>query len=154
MAKKERLEGRNGEIWHRYTVRAQTQEMIAEELGISQERVSQIIREIRAAIPPIDRDQLVASSLELVSYVKQQAMEIVDMAGAPVFVGKDGDIARDENGEVVRDHSGRLAALKMAMDADNVLAKRLGLDSPTKIEQSGSVRYEIVGGGVEVEGLT
>lgn len=149
-----RHEGRNGEIWHRYTVRQQTQEMIAEELNISNQRVSQILADVRAAIPPINRDQLVSQSLELVAYVKQQAMDIVDMAGAPVFVGKDGDIARDEDGNVVRDHSGRLAALKMAMDADNVLAKRLGLDSPTKIEQSGSVRYEIVGEGVEVEGLT
>jgi hypothetical protein len=149
---KERLEGRNGEIWHRYTVRQQTQAMIAEELNISQARVSEIITEVRASIPPIDREQLVASSLELVAYVKQQAMEIVDLAGAPVFVGKDGAIAYDENGQVVRDHSGRLAALKMAMDADNVIAKRLGLDAAQKIEQSGSVRYEIV--GVDTEDLS
>lgn len=147
-----RHEGRNGEVWHRYAVRGQTQERIADDLGISQPRVSQILAEVRASIPEPDRQQLIASSLELINFVKDQAMEIVDLAGAPVFVGKDGSIAYDEDGSVVRDYSGRLAALKMAMAADDVMAKRLGLDAATKTEVSGGVRYEIV--GVDVTALS
>lgn len=140
-----RHEGRNGEVWHRYAVRMQSQERIAEDLGISQVRVSQIIAEVRALIPPVDRQQMVSASLELIAHVKDQALELVDMAGAPVFVGKDGQIAYDENGNVVRDYSMRINALKTALAADDVMAKRLGLDAATKVESSGTVRYEIVG---------
>jgi hypothetical protein len=45
-----RLEGRNGQIWRRY-VQGQTQARIGEELGLSQQRVSEVIAEVREAIP-------------------------------------------------------------------------------------------------------
>lgn len=147
-----RHEGRNGEVWHRYAVRMQSQERIAEDLGISQPRVSQIIAEVRASIPEPDRQQMIASSLELIAHVKDQALELVEMAGAPIFVGKDGIIATDEHGNVVRDYSMRINALKTALAADDVMSKRLGLDAATKVEHSGGVKYEIV--GVDLEALS
>lgn len=124
----------------------QSQERIAEDLGISQVRVSQIIAEIRATIPPVDKQQMIAASLELIAYVKNSAIEMAEMAGAPVAVGKDGEILIDpETGNVVRDFALRDRALKTALAADDVMAKRLGLDAATKTEVSGQVRYEIVG---------
>lgn len=149
---KERLEGRNGEIWHRYAIRSQTIERIAEDLNLSNQRVSQILDEIRKSIPEPDRQELVKHSIELLQYAQDTALEIVAMTPAPVFVGKDGSIAYDEKGEVVRDYSGRLRALETAIKANDTIAKRLGLDSPTKIETSGAVRYEIV--GVDLEALS
>lgn len=147
-----RLEGRNGEVWHRYAIRSQTQAKIAEELGIGQQRVSQILDDVRKTIPEPDRQELVKHSIELLQYAQDTALEIVAMTPAPVFVGKDGSIAYDENGNVVRDYSGRLRALETAIKANDTIAKRLGLDSPTKIETSGAVRYEIV--GVDLEALS
>jgi transcriptional regulator with XRE-family HTH domain len=123
----------------------QSQERIADDLGITPQRVSQIIAEVRASVPAVDKQQMIASSLELIAHVKDQALELVEMAGAPIFVGKDGSIAYDEKGNVVRDYSMRINALKTALAADDVMAKRLGLDAATKTEVSGSVRYEIAG---------
>jgi len=146
LATRARHEGRNGEVWHRYAVRMQSQERIAEDLGISQVRVSQIIAEVRASVPAVDKQQMIAASLELIAYVKNSAIEMAEMAGAPVAVGKDGVPLYDpETGEVVRDFALRDRALKTALAADDVMAKRLGLDAATKTEVTGQVRYEIVG---------
>lgn len=145
-ASEDRLEGRNGEVWRWFTIRGKTQEWIAQHYGISNQRVSQIIKEVRDAIPPIDKAELVQESLELIKEVKARAMEIVDMAGAPVAVGKDGVVLYDPvNGEVVRDYAGRLRALDMALKADDTMAKRLGLDAASKVESTATVKYEIVG---------
>ena len=141
-----------GEVWHRYTVRMQSMERIADDLGISHQRVSQIVAEVREKLDPVDKAKMLEASLELIAYVKDMAIEMVEQAPAPVFVGKDGDIAHDENGNVVRDYALRDRALKTALAADDVMARRLGLDSPTKIEQSGGVRYEIV--GVDMDDLS
>jgi hypothetical protein len=120
-------------------------ERIADDLNLSVQRISQIIAEVQRSIGPVDREKMIQESIELIKFVKDQAIDIIEMAGAPVFVGKDGTIARDENGEVVRDYSGRIAASKLALDADNTIAKRLGLDAATKTEVTGNMRVEIVG---------
>lgn len=141
----ERLEGRDGDIWRRYTIYSWTQERIAREYGISRERVSDILERVRASLPETDRSALINASMELIHEVKARALEIADMAGAPVAVGKDGLPLMDpETGAVVRDYSGRLRALETAMKADDVLAKRLGLDAAQKTETTASVRYEVV----------
>lgn len=54
MADPERLGGRNGDVWRAYLL-GRTQESIAEEYGISQQRVSQIISEVRESIPEVNR---------------------------------------------------------------------------------------------------
>ena len=144
------MDGRNGEVYHRYAVRMQSQEQIAEELSISQQRVSQIIAEVQASLDPVDKGKMIAASLELIAYVKNSAIEMAEMAGAPVAVGKDGEILVDpDTGQVVRDYALRDRALKTALAADDVMAKRLGLDAATKTEVSGQVRYEIAGVNME-----
>jgi hypothetical protein len=46
----DRLDGRDGEVWRAY-VGGATQERIAAEHGITQQRVSQVLAEVRATIP-------------------------------------------------------------------------------------------------------
>lgn len=146
----DRLVGRNGEVWRWYSIRGKTQEWIAEHYGIDQSYVSRIIKEVRDSIPPIDKAELVQESLELIKEVKARAMEIVDLAGAPVAVGKDGKILYDPvTDEIVRDYAGRLRALDMALKADDTMAKRLGLDAASKVESTATVKYEVVGVGEE-----
>lgn len=49
-----RLDGRNGDIWRAY-VGGATQEAIASEYGVSQQRVSQVLAEVRDSIPDTAR---------------------------------------------------------------------------------------------------
>jgi len=141
-----RLEGRNGEVWRRYAIYGWTQERIAEEHGISQARVSEIITEAKKTMAPVDRSELVQQSLDFLREVQARALEIADMAGAPVAVGKDGNILHDpDTGAVVRDYGGRLRALETAAKMDAQIAKRFGLDAPEKHEVTAKVNYEIVG---------
>ena len=62
-ADNERLSGRNGQIWQAYLL-GHTQEAIAAEHGISQQRVAQILREIRKSIPDEDVAELRRVDLE------------------------------------------------------------------------------------------
>jgi transcriptional regulator with XRE-family HTH domain len=140
-----RLEGRNGSIWRGHTIYRRTQEDLAEEFGITQARVSQIITEVRAGIPKHDLDAMRQESLDLYSELGRRALEIVDLVPAPVFVGKDGSIAYDESGEVVRDYTGRLRAMETAAKFDAERRKLMGLDAAQKAEVSGNVTYQIVG---------
>lgn len=63
VAKPERLEGRNGQVWRAYIL-GSTQEQIAAEHGVSRQRVGQILEEIRASIPAADRADAALVDLE------------------------------------------------------------------------------------------
>ena len=139
-----RMEGRDGEIWRGYTVYRKTQSRLAAEYGLSQARISEIIRDARASIPQHDRDEMRQQSLELYAELTRRAMEIADLVPAPVVVGKDGDILY-ENGKIVRDYTGRLRAMETAAKFDAETRKLMGLDAASKTEVSGSVKYEVVG---------
>jgi regulator of PEP synthase PpsR (kinase-PPPase family) len=149
-----RLDGRNGEVWRRYSIYGWTQERIAEHFNIHQTRVGAIIREVSKGVEPVDKQLMIQKSLELLDDLKARAMEIVDMAAAPVAVGKDGEILRDpENGDaIIRDYSGRIRAMEFAVRADDTIAKRLGLNAPDRVESTSHVKYEIV--DVPTEDLT
>jgi DNA-binding CsgD family transcriptional regulator len=147
-----RLEGRNGEVWRLSVIRGKTNAWIAEHFGISEARVSQIVSDVRASVPVVDKQAMLEESLELIRYVKDQAIAIAELAGAPVAVGKDGTVLIDPaTGIEVRDYSGRIRALETALKADDVMAKRFGLDAATKVESSATVRYELI--GVDTEDL-
>jgi hypothetical protein len=143
------LEGRNGSVWRAVTIYRRTYEDVAEEFGISKQRVGQIVADVKASIPTTDLDQMRQESLELYAELGRRALEIVDLVPAPIFVGKDGVIARDENGEPVRDYSGRLRAMETAANFDRERRKLMGLDAAQKAEVSASVKYEIVGVNTE-----
>jgi hypothetical protein len=140
-----KLEGRNGSVWRAVTIYQRTHEDVADEFGISSSRVGQIVDEVRASIPTVDLDKMRRQSIELYAELTNRALEIVDLVPAPIFVGKDGQIAYDDNGEVVRDYSGRIRAIETAAKMQEHTRKLMGLDSAMKAEISGAVRYEIVG---------
>jgi hypothetical protein len=143
---------RDARIYHLKTVQCWSELKIAMQEGISQQRVSQIVAEQRAAMPPVDLEAIREAALRLHEDVIARAYELAGMKGAPVFVGKDGDVAYDpEDGAVVRDFGTRMAALKLALHADGERRKLMGLDAATKTEVSGTVRYEIA--GVDVEAM-
>jgi len=162
------MDGRNGEVWRRHAVYRWTQERIAEHFGISQQRVSDIISEVRRELKPLVAEQMVQASNEFLNELQARALEIADMTPAPVTVGKDGNVlyddvldedgnpVLDEDGEpkraVVRDFSGRLAAIMTAKNIDAEIRKLHGLNAPEKREISGALRYEIV--GVDDDDLT
>lgn len=158
------LEGRDGEIYNKWAVFMWTQRRIGEHYGISQERVSQIIRAARDAEKGFDREAMQQRSEAFLADVQARQMELAERlkAGAPIAVGKDGLPFKviDDNpdsptyGEevYVRDYSGYLAALKEARATEAERAKRFGLNAPDKIETVQKIRYEIT--GVDPDALT
>ena len=145
----ERLYGRAGKWWSLY-VSGRTQEWIAREYGVSQATVSRALANVRDSMAEDDRQEEIRRSLEMLRELRAGAMEIYGMAAAPVFVGKDGTPARDPStvddehpeGQLVRDHSGRLRALEAAVKVDIRIAQLLGLDAATKMDLSVSGQEE------------
>lgn len=122
------------------------QTAIAERLDISQQRVSQIIAQERRNLTNGDRQALIEREIAFLDHLRQMAMQVAEGKAVPVTAGKDGDILYDpEDNAVVRDHSGRLAAIARAQATSQDLRRLLGLDQPVKTEVTGGVRYEIVG---------
>lgn len=144
-------EERDAKIYRLRVVNRLTCSEIGERYNLSRQRVSQIVAAYAAALPPIDAEAMRRRSLELHEAAQRMAMELAEREGAPVYVGKDGSIAYDEAGNVVRDYSLRLSALETMRKADVEIRKLHGLDAATKIEQSGTVRYEVA--GVDLDAL-
>lgn len=140
------LEGRDGEVYRAVTVYRKSQERVAKEFGISQQRVSQILAEVRKQLPETDLDIMRSESLELYADLGRRALEIVDLTPAPLLAGKDGTPQIDpDTGETIRDFGGRLKAMDMAIKIDLERRKLMGLDAATKAEVAGAVRFEIAG---------
>lgn len=128
------MEGRNGAIWLGH-IKGRTQEALAAEFNLSQQRVSQIIAAVAASIPEEDKIALRKREIDFLDHLRTRALDISELAAAPVTAGKDGDVVLDpETGAVVRDYSGQLAAMREARAAHERLTKLLGLDAPTKVD--------------------
>ena len=152
------LEGRDGEVWRLYTEERKTQAAIARQLNLSQQRISQIIRSVVDSIPTDQRQEMRERAGDFYEYLTRRALAIADMKPAPVFVGKDGDVARDpetlgedERPIVVRDYAAQLNALKTAAAFQDQARKLFGLDDPTKTETSATIRHELI--GVDIDDL-
>lgn len=128
-----RLEGRDGEIW-RLFCRGTTQEALAEKFGISQPRVSQIISAIRDSIPIQERVDIVKQEVDFLAGLRAEVLELWDSVPAPMVAGPRAEIVKDENGNTVQDHTGRLAALARAESLTARLHRVLGLDAPAKLD--------------------
>jgi transcriptional regulator with XRE-family HTH domain len=144
-AGKPQLSEREAEVYRLAVVNRLTQTEIAARLEIGQQRVSQILADARAKLPPVDLEAIRRESLELHWRTQRFALELAEMRGAPVTAGKDGDIVHDDDGSMVRDYSLRLAALEQARKADVEIRKLHGLDAATKVDVTGAVRYEVAG---------
>jgi transcriptional regulator with XRE-family HTH domain len=77
----ERLDGRNGQVWRAY-VGGATQESIAAEHGVSQQRVSQILAEVREVIPADARSDALLLDLERLDRVLAAFMPLADAGDA------------------------------------------------------------------------
>lgn len=130
----DRTTARNAEMWLAY-VQGETQASLAARHGITQQAVSKALAEVRNEIPERVRDELITRSVAFLDWARKEALTLWAMEGAPVTAGKDGDVVLDpETHTVVRDHTGRLAGLRTAVDIDTRLAKLLGLDAASKVE--------------------
>lgn len=144
------LDEQEAEVYRLRVVNRLSYRVIGERLGISAPRVSVIFHSARGKLPPVDLAAIRQEALELHEDVIRRALELAEMAGAPVTAGKDGDVVLDPEGNtVVRDYSARINALQLALKADAERRKLLGADAATKTETSGSVKYEIVGVSLE-----
>jgi hypothetical protein len=143
---------RNAEIWRAY-VDGEGQASIGKRYGITQQTVSEIIVKWRESIPQETREERALREIAFLDEVRVEAMKVARMTPAPVTVGKDGDILRDpehkdpetREGVVVRDYSGRLAAMSLGVTVSTHMRKLLGLDAPTRTEITGGVKHELVG---------
>lgn len=127
-----RLDGRNGAIWRAYTFGGRTQEAIAEEYGITQERVSQILAAVRASIPDDDLSELRRVHTENLLSVHAALADIAALPLPPAY--SNGRPIIDENGEMVRDVSSRMAALMNIAKIETRAAQLLGLDASVKVD--------------------
>lgn len=135
---------RNAEIM-RMVALGTRQQSIADHFGIALSTVAQVIASERAK-RPLDKQSEIATQVEILDELIEQAAAVAHMRAAPVTAGKDGDIVRDpEDQSVVRDHSGRLAAMQTVKALQERKAKLLGLDSATKTEVAASITYTIEG---------
>ncbi len=142
MAESARNAGRNGRWWREYCA-GRTMESLAEEAGVSVPAVSTAIKAVRDSIPQTTREEEIQRSLEMLHKLRAGAVEIYEMAPAPVFVGKDGVPALDpETGTYVRDHTGRLRALETAVKVDESVRKLLGLDAARAVDVNLSSEVE------------
>lgn len=159
MASQIRFDGRNGEVWKRVAIHGWTQERVAEHFGMTQQRVSEIVAAVRAEIGPVITAELAQESMDTIKHIKAESLAIAEEArrGAPIFVGKDGNVAYEPRTQEeidagvpavpVRDYSGYLRALETAARMDEMMAKRFGVNAPEKkeVDLKGSVRYEVAG---------
>ena len=153
MPAKDELTDVEEEVYRLSVVNRLRQVEIAKRLNITQQSVSEALIRARSKLPPIDHEAMRRESLSLHQDIQRRALSLAERLGAPVTAGKDGDILYDpENKKVVRDYALRVAALKLASDSDKEIRKLHGLDAATKIEQSGTIRYEIA--GVDTDALS
>ena len=138
-----RLDGRNGEIAHRYYMLSQSQQEIADDLQISQSRVSQILTDIRADIDATTREDIRAGIAQRMASMRNAMAELVEMDGMPVTAGKDGAVVKDpENDVVVRDYSLRVKAAQEIRAIEERLAKLYGADEPTRTRTDVTIHGE------------
>jgi hypothetical protein len=126
-----RLEGRDGAIWRAYLL-GKTQQTIAAEHNLSHQRVSQIVATARAECTDPELSTARQEHLEVMRMLTQTAVELMEMPLPPAY--SNGRPIIDDDGTIVRDTAGRLAALDRVAKQQERMAKVLGLDAPVKAE--------------------
>ncbi len=147
-----RNELRDMEIYEK-RIRGASLAALAEEYGLDDSRISVICKEVRQGMPALDREALVRASFEQLEYLREKVNELVQMGGAPITAGQNGDVVIDpETGEVVRDYKLRTTSIELARKLNESTRKLLGMDAPVQAEVKASVQYEVV--GLDPEALT
>ncbi len=116
------------------TMRAEgaTFQAIAAEVGISRQRVHQIVAEMIAEIPAASTEQYRTEMLERLDRIKSEAAKLAFAESRVTY---------DEDGSERADHGPKLAALREMRSAEAQIAKLLGLDAPVKSEVAASVAF-------------
>lgn len=134
----------------RLRAQGMTLAQIAEQLGYaSKGAVHDAIRRALAAVPAAAAAELRERSLARLDLAYELAQEVLERDHVVVSHGR---IIRDDDGQPLRDAGAELAALDRMVRIDAEVRKLAGLDAPTKVEQSGTVRYTI--DGINPEALT
>lgn len=126
-----RLDGRNGDIWRAYCSGA-TQEALADQHGIAQSRVSQIIAAVQASLPEEDLASRRARHLEVLDALRKEALDLVRADPAPAY--SNGRMMVDEAGHAVMDYGPRMMAMDRATRFLDREAKLLGLDAAQRVD--------------------
>lgn len=128
-------DGRNGRWWHDYAVRGMTYAAIAARDGVHTSTVKRACDSVRDDIPQVIREEVRTEVLEFVRHCRAEALSIAELVPPPMVTAKDGTPVIDpDTGEVVRDYSGRLAALEAAARMVDRERKILGLDEASKVD--------------------
>lgn len=126
-----RLDGRNGEIYRAYLM-GKTQEAIAEQHGIDQTRVSQIIKATIASIPEEDLAERRKRVLDGLDMLSQVAAEVMEDGVAQAW--SNGRPMTNEDGTPILDYGARLAAVDRLLKIGERQAKLLGLDAAQRVD--------------------
>src|SRR3546814_20475723 len=84
-----RLNTRDQKIWHDYTLGGKTLMALAEEHNVSNQRISQIIQEIREKLPPRDRQTVIDLRLEQITAMTDALLPGL-LRSEELRVGKEG----------------------------------------------------------------
>lgn len=130
-----RFSGRNVDIWQDYATGRFTQAQLGEKYGLTQERISAIIREQRPTIPEAELEQRRQRAVADLDAIRASFEELAEKDGVPVTAGKDGAIVIDpETGKPVREWTLRIHALHQLRQTTESERKLLGLDAPARAE--------------------
>lgn len=114
----ERITERDQQMWDDYVLRNMTQQQIADKFGCSQALVSQRIRKVRANMPQQSKEDVIQRRIE-------QLNQLVSAIHATALSGDS-----DKIGDYLK-----------LTDRE---AKLLGLYTAEKVEQTTTIRYEVV----------
>ena len=128
---KDRLAGRAGEIWQAY-IRGVTQESLAAKYGISHQRVSQILKDVRDSIEPETIDAFNRRTLDLLAKLTADHTAIIDAGPTPKIAPTGRIIVNADTGETIPDWSQVMQAASNVVKFTERAAKILGSDAAAK----------------------
>lgn len=124
-------------------VAGESQQSIADRYDITQAAVSQAINRLRGYSTQEQKAEFIAREIAKLLELSQMGMAVARSRAVPKT--HSGEVVRDERGNVIRDHSGRLEGGRFAIEAGRELRKLLGLDAATKAQVETVVRYILEG---------
>lgn len=128
-------------------------EVIAQHCSLSDGRIREILAKMRGYVRPPDREEMRRQAYGVMSQIQQRMIPILQSPGAPMVKvvgrgenmgGKIVAVKDPDSGEYVREQGAPMAAARELVRASNLIADMFGLKEATRIETSGTVKYEIV----------
>jgi hypothetical protein len=121
---------------------------IAEELGFaSKTSAGDAIRRALREIVKGPAEKLLALHVERLETLYEAALEVLEAEHVVVSHGKVVTMLDPDTGEekTLKDNGPKLAAIREARTTLESFRKLMGLDQPTQVAVSGSVKYEVIG---------